>query len=444
MTLFRKTLIKLTITNAALLILLIGLLCGAIYYYVESETYADSANTLIRDSSRPLGSYFRLDARPQAGMPLIGKPDLIVAIVGPGNRLETNWPDLISSVQTLEPFSKMPSGKVTQEKIAGASYNVLLKQLRTNEGTVGIFFIRSLGREQAILQRLLSIIIYGLVIGAVLSVVAGYFLAWRAIRPIRAAWDKQNRFVADASHELRTPLSIIQLKIEGLLKQPRRQIQETGEDISVMLDETRRLSKLVGNLLTLARSDANRLEVSLKPLDLKKMLARVTEPFSEMAEFEGKKFSLDTCSEPVVIMGDEQRIHQLMVILLDNAMKFTPEDGEIFVSCSKDNKWAKLTVSDSGIGIAEKDLPHVFDRFFQADTSRTDQRGTGLGLSIARWIVEKHRGRIEVSSIPQKGTTFTVLLPLNRKETELKTLTSEASLLQDKEKGENADDREKA
>jgi Signal transduction histidine kinase len=438
MTLFRKTLIKLTLVNAGLLILLISLLCGAIYYYVKSETYADSARTLIKNSVRPPASYFRIgkDAvRP--GQQLIGKPDLIVAIVGPDNRMETNWPDLIDSVTTLKPLNSISPGKVTQERIHGGAYNVLLKKFNTSQGVYGMFFIRGLDREQAILQRLLLIIVYGLIIGAVLSAFAGYFLARRAIRPIRNAWDKQNRFVADASHELRTPLSIIQLKIEGLLKQPRRKIQETGEDISVMLDETRRLSKLVGNLLTLARSDANRLEVDLKPLDLREMIIRVTEPFSEMAQFEGKTFRLNTCPDPVMLTGDAQRLHQLLVILLDNAMKFTPNGGTISVACSKDNKMAQLTVSDSGIGIAEKDLPHVFDRFFQADTSRTNQRGTGLGLSIAHWIVVKHRGKIDVSSMPGKGTTFTVHLPLNKKETEPKALAPGDHLLQGRKKGAN-------
>lgn len=440
MTLFRKTLIKLTMVNAGLLILLLSLLCGAIYYYVKSETYADSARTLIKDSGRPPNSYFRIGndvAHP--GQQLIGKPDLIVAIVGPDNRMETNWPDLIDSVTTLAPMSRISPGKVTQERIHGAAYNVLLKKFNTSQGVYGMYFIRSLDREQSILQRLILIIIYGLIFGAVLSILGGYILARRAIRPIQNAWEKQNRFVADASHELRTPLSIIQLKIEGLLKQPRRMIQETGEDISVMLDETRRLSRLVGNLLTLARSDANRLEVDLKPLDLREMIIRVTEPFSEMAQFEGKKFSVNTCPEPVMMMGDAQRLHQLLVILLDNAMKFTPNGGTISVACSKDNKMAELVVSDSGIGIAEKDLPHVFDRFFQADTSRTNQRGTGLGLSIAHWIVAKHRGKIEVSSMPGKGTTFLVHLPLNKKETEPKTPALEDHLLQGRKKGENND-----
>ena len=116
-------------------------------------------------------------------------------------------------------------------------------------------------------------------------------------------------------------------------------------------------------------------------------------------------------------------------------MKFTPKHGRIVVSCTREGRSAILTVSDSGVGIAEKDLPHVFDRFFQADTSRSDQRGTGLGLSIAQWIVEKHRGRIDVHSKQGMGTTFTVRLPLIRKEDSTRKLISGRNRSESHEKG---------
>ncbi|MDN3955376.1 sensor histidine kinase [Sporolactobacillus laevolacticus] len=420
MTLFRKTLIKLTIINSLLLILLLSLMSGAVYYYVQKITYRDSTHLLENDARRPqrFGPDSMLMKRPDTSF---GPPQSYIIIAIPDQKkFFVNWPQFVKSNKPVNNISKinflmsMPAGKAELKKIHGKTYNVLMEK----GSNYYIFYIRSVDREQMILHRLFTIIIYGLLSGAIVSIIAGYFLARRALRPIEAAWDRQNRFVADASHELRTPLSIIQLKIEGLLRQPRRKIQETGEDIAVMLDETRRLSKLVGNLLTLARSDANRLEVSLVSLDLSSIMKKVTEPFAEMAEFEEKSFELAVPADPIYINGDEQRIHQLLVILLDNAMKFTPKTGKIIVSCARENKYARLMISDSGCGISDQDLPHIFDRFYQADSARTGQRGTGLGLSIAEWIVKKHRGKIEVESAPGKGTTFIVQLPLRKNEPE--------------------------
>lgn len=410
---FRKTLIKLTVLNSIILICLISLLGGTIYIYEKTVLYQGSDQILTRASG--------ILSSPEGGTllphdPRLRDPRLSFAILNQNNEvLFSNRVDSLNT-DTIKPFLTKKTDQIVEKKVAGYYFHVLVNRINTNKTALTIYFIINIDPERNLLNTLLSIILGGMAIGTLFSVALGYVLARWALRPIRNAWDKQNRFVADASHELRTPLSIIQLKIEGLLRQPKRHIQDTGEDIAVMLDETRRLSKLVGSLLTLARSDANRLEVNLEPLDMKRMLKKVTEPFAEMADFEGKTFILELDKKPIIINGDEQRIHQLLVILLDNAMKFTKKGGKIAVSCTQDYKTVTLKVSDSGIGISEKDLPHIFDRFFQADASRTDRKGTGLGLAIAQWIVEKHRGRIEVDSKPGEGTVFTVYLPLIKKE----------------------------
>ncbi|WP_100486045.1 sensor histidine kinase [Sporolactobacillus pectinivorans] len=442
---FKKTLIQLTLINAALLILMLALLGGTIYFYEKSITFRNS-DTILKNATPARVFVMRGPSRmPGAVDPGMHDPRLVGAIMDKNNNpLVSSFGNLLSDDETkqfFKPLMTSANDKIIEKKAHGSYYHVLSRTLELNSGSFTVIYGIDVSPEMNLLHTLLSIILYGLAIGAALSLVAGYYLARRALRPIQNAWDKQNRFVADASHELRTPLSILQLKIEGLLKQPRRRIQDTGEDIAVMLDETRRLSKLVGNLLTLARSDANRLEVSLKPLDLVSVLEKVSEPFSEMAELEEKSFSLKKDSASIMILADEQRIHQLLVILLDNAMKFTPKGGRIIVTCDKENRMARLSVSDSGLGIAEADLPHVFDRFFQADTSRTGQKGTGLGLSIAEWIANKHSGKIEVSSTLHKGTTFTVHLPLVKKENETKRLTSGDSLHQYKIEGEDTDDK---
>lgn len=414
---FRKTLIQLTGLNTVLLILMLALLGGVIYFYEKAVTFRSADQMLSRmEPDRVFVLQGRLDG-PEPADPRSRNPRVIGLIMDKDRELFlSSFGDTLTDEETITFFKPLlpgNKGTVEEKNAHGNVYHVISRTLRIQGESYTAVYAMDVSVERNLLNTLLSIIIYGLLTGAFVSVIVGYFLARGALRPIQKAWDKQNRFVADASHELRTPLSILQLKIEGLLRRPRKKIQESGEDIAVMLGETRRLSKLVGNLLTLARSDANRLEVNLKPLDLQLMVKKVSEPFAEMAEFEGKAFRVTAC-EPLVITGDEQRIHQLLVILLDNAMKFTSAEGHISVRADKDGKMARLSVSDSGVGISEADLPHVFDRFFQADASRSDERGTGLGLSIASWIVARHHGKIDVTSAINQGTTFTVRLPLEK------------------------------
>jgi signal transduction histidine kinase len=213
--------------------------------------------------------------------------------------------------------------------------------------------------------------------------------------------------VSDASHELRTPLSVIQTRAEILIQDPVATIQDKLPDISVVLKECRRLSRLVGNLLTLARSDSNVIEMDKKEFYLDELLDEIAEHFSEVAMFQNKKISV-TSAPPITFYGDKDRIHQLLIILLDNAMKYTGENGEIKLSCYQTKHQIGLVVEDNGIGIKEEDIPKIFDRFYQVSKSRTKSDSLGLGLSIAQWIVEKHSGKFKVDSKPGKGTRFEI------------------------------------
>lgn len=406
---FKKTLIKLTVLNSAILILLIGLLGGAIYYYEKTITFRN-VNQLLKHAVVTLPLNPR--GEPSPGGP--GMHDrLYVAVLNSGNKVLR--PDMsILNSKTIKPFLTKTMDTVVEKKVEGDYYHLIATKIKTVQGTFTVYYIVNVEPEKNLLNTLLSIILYGTGIGAVLSVVMGYFLARWALRPIEVSWEKQRRFVADASHELRTPLSIIQLKMEGLLKKPHGRIQDAGADISTVLGETRRLSKLVANLLTLARSDANRLEINHEIVSVSDVLKQVAEPFQEMAVYHEKTLMVNIENKPMIIVGDKGRIHQLLVILLDNAMKFTDKGGRITVACGIENHMVRITVSDNGIGIKEEDLPHIFDRFYQTDTSRTDREGTGLGLAIGKWIVERHKGRITVQSKVNEGTCFTVLLPLAR------------------------------
>lgn len=237
-----------------------------------------------------------------------------------------------------------------------------------------------------------------------------FFLAGRALIPIQNSWEKQQQFVSDASHELRTPLAVIQSKTDVLFQSPSATIEEKAVDISTISKECRRLSKLVSNLLLLARSDSNQIEMDKKTFELDKLLEEIINPYKEIASYQEKAMILKV-EHDITFMGDRERIHQMMVILLDNAMKYTNEDGHIQIDCTQTSNSIRIRVKDNGIGVKEEDIPNLFDRFYQGDKARSMSEGAGLGLSIANWIVEKHYGKISVESKWGEGTCFEVIFP---------------------------------
>lgn len=171
------------------------------------------------------------------------------------------------------------------------------------------------------------------------------------------------------------------------------------------------MSGLVSDLLTLARSDSGQIELRMAPLRIDRLLDEMAEQFDGLAEL--KEIALLAEIEPDLLLdADEERMRQLFVILLDNAIKYTPEGGRITLSCHRHAQGIEVAVTDTGHGIDPVDLPQIFDRFFRSDKARNRQEGGyGLGLAIAKWIVEAHHGRIKVESQPGRGTTFAVSLP---------------------------------
>lgn len=225
---------------------------------------------------------------------------------------------------------------------------------------------------------------------------------------LESAYRFQQRFVADASHELRAPLTAIQANLELLQRHPEMTEADRGEALTEAARESTRLTRMVADLLALARADAGiPLRLSLVDLD-----AIVLEAFSSARQLaRGQTLMLDSF-EPVQVRGDEDRLKQLLLILLDNALKYTPSSGAVTVGLRCEGDEAEIVVRDTGVGIPQADLPHVLERFYRADPARSrDPGGTGLGLSIADWIVRQHGGRIAIASSIGEGSTVTVRLP---------------------------------
>jgi signal transduction histidine kinase len=239
-----------------------------------------------------------------------------------------------------------------------------------------------------------------------------YMMSKKAMGPISTAFHRQKEFVGDASHELRTPLSVMLSSIDAM-----EMTDGVEEDpfaqklLRNMKSEVKRMTGLVSDLLVLARADSGSVERTLENIDVRAEAANVIESLTPYAESNGVSLHLEGLSE-LLATGDRARIKQLMYILLDNAVKYSPDGGRVEMRLSKSDRYWAVSVSDEGIGIDPADQSRIFDRFFRSDKSRTRiVGGHGLGLSIAKWIAGIHSGTITVESELSKGSTFTVQIP---------------------------------
>ena len=258
------------------------------------------------------------------------------------------------------------------------------------------------------LARLESQLIVASIVALILGALASLLMALRSLRPISVAFQKQREFVADASHELRTPLTLIRTNVEAWLRRATGTPPVYGRNV---LDEVDQLNRIVGDLTTLALADARQLRLDRKPMELNDVVRDLMGQTQPLAEERGVRLTPEL-NGGVRVDGDASRVRQLLLILLDNALTHTPRGGEVSIGVARQNGTAHVTVSDTGAGIPAADIPHIFERFYRADKARTrEDGGSGLGLAIAKWIVEAHKGDIQVQSAPGKGTRVAVSLP---------------------------------
>jgi len=234
---------------------------------------------------------------------------------------------------------------------------------------------------------------------------------------LRDVLEQQRRFVADASHELRAPLTAIQGNLELLRRYPGMPINDRREALEDTEREAKRLGRLVSDLLALARADAGRIS-KREGVALEDLLEEIAAELAPQVKSHTLELGNDNRGTlmPSRVLGDREYLKQLVGILLDNALKYTPVGGHIKIELNRDPAGVRLEVSDNGIGISQQDLPHVFERFYRADQARVrgvDPGGTGLGLSIAQWIAEQHGGKIALESQLGVGTVARVTLPLS-------------------------------
>jgi heavy metal sensor kinase len=311
---------------------------------------------------------------------------------------------------------------------------------------------RSLEFTMAVLKNLRIILFVSIPFYILLASFGGFFLASRALRPIdritkiakeiskgdlsrrikmkntgdevgrladtfdemldklESSINKERQFASDASHELRTPIAVINAQVEQALSSKRR-INEYREALRTVGNEGRKMNHIISQLIMIYMSEEGRYKFNFETIELNEIISDIVEEFNTIADT--KKISIDFKPEnKIMIKADQTLITRLFINLIENAIKYTHENGRISINSGKDDRNANVIIEDTGIGISEKDIPYIFDRFYQAESSRSGN-GTGLGLSIVKWIVNIHKGFIDVKSNVNKGTTFIIKLPIS-------------------------------
>lgn len=261
-------------------------------------------------------------------------------------------------------------------------------------------------------QRILIMLIF---INAGILVMAGgfgYILAGRTLTPIKAMVDEQNQFISDASHELRTPITSLKSNLEVNLRDKNLSLSQAKILITQNIEDVNKLQSLTDGLLRLAQFHQPKSIMVLKKVFITEIVDEAINKVSSLAKM--KQIELKKKIANIEISANKSGLIDVVVILLDNALKYSSNKNEILITSSIKDGYLDLSIKDFGSGIEKKDLPHIFDRFYRADTARTNSKtgGYGLGLSIAKKIIDAHHGTINVVSKYKEGSTFTVRLPL--------------------------------
>ncbi len=289
------------------------------------------------------------------------------------------------------------------------------RQLQTNFDIDAFETLRQQQLDQLKDRMIRNLLMTNLAIW-LLAGLASYFFAKKTLEPIQEMVELQNQFTADASHELRTPLAAMKLETEVALRSKNLKLLEAKAMLQSNLEEMAKLENLANGLLELAQYEIGQnknQDLSSDKIKIKDLIVSIVQKFTKIAAV--KNVKIKTKISNLKIIGNETQIAKLITILVDNAIKYSKPKTIVQIETNLQKNHLLIKIQDQGIGISAQDLPHIFDRFYRADQSRSkeDYAGYGLGLAIAKQIVKLHNGTIEVKSQPNLGTTFTVSLPLS-------------------------------
>jgi len=457
--------VRLTIWYGSALVLIMILFASALYL-VMSRALQDQIDRSLEEAAKAaarsleehrFGPFLLLDDLAQA-FPELALLDKFFQIFGPGGQVTLQSANILTQEIPLSQtaLEDALAGQATFESVRFQEeipIRLLSYPIRHGETLVNILRVgTSLRPVEEMLHRLIFVLLVASPLAVAVSMLGVWFLAGRALRPVDAitltaqriaAGDLTQRiqtrskdeigrlastfndmiarlevsfrqirqFSADASHELRTPLTIIKGETELALRKPRSP-EMYREALESNLEEIDRMNRIVEELLFLSRADLGEIKVASDPVQLDSLIQEVQQQATVLGQDRQIETTLGRV-EPAQVLGDEWRLREMLLNLVDNAVKYSRQTGTVQLSLVRDGNMACLSVRDHGIGISPEEQGHIFDRFYRTDAARAHfQKGTGLGLSICKWIAEAHHGRIQVESILGQGSRFTILLPL--------------------------------
>jgi len=432
------------------------LIFGAAVYILVNVILLNQVDTMLAGVAREITQVTKVNSVGELSLvhlpPLDMTSNAYVQVWGLNGKIIATSPSISSLIKPLDPVGLETGSTIYKDSyLDGAHLRVLSAPLILGERVIGTIQVGStLGFVDATQGNLISVMALIAVIAVLMAGVGSWVILGRALSPLEditetvdqinraddlsrripyqgqneneigdlvvsfnqtlerleSLFTSQQRFLADVSHELRTPLTVIKGNVDLM-----RRIKEADEESLSSIDhEAGGLTRLVGGLLMLAQAESGKLALNMKPVELDLLL---TEVFTEMCILAGSKVHVHLNDiDEVMVNGDRDRLKQVLLNLVANAIQYTPQGGDVFLSMSKIGEQARIIIRDTGPGIPAEDLPHIFDRFYRAEKSRTRSTasGFGLGLSIAHWIVDHHGGQIKVESKEGKGTTFVIWL----------------------------------
>ncbi|HET9015548.1 MAG TPA: HAMP domain-containing sensor histidine kinase [Thermomicrobiaceae bacterium] len=411
---FRRTRWHLVGWNVLILAVILTLVGGAVYLIVRDQLTANVDQQLLTRSQAPLGGPRgpgpEPGTSPSAG-PVGYSGGFFSLVLAPDGQVRDN-PQQVSL--TLDPTTLHPPEYLTVTvNNEPARIYVTTPPLDQRGGSFLLVVGESLAPVQQALRRLAAGLLLGGAAGLLLSFLGAWFLAGRALVPIEFAFRRQQEFVADASHELRTPLTVLRASADLLNQHRTEPLDANGQLFDDFRHELERLERLANDLLLLARADLGEVDLAVAPVDLGLLADEVVRRTLALARTRLVALAFAGADQDLTVEVDPDRIQQVLLILIDNALKHTPAGGTVTVGVQRQGGDAILSVRDTGEGIASEHLPRLFDRFYRVDRARTHvDVGAGLGLPIARSLVEAHGGHLSLSSVPGVGTVVTIRLPL--------------------------------
>lgn len=421
---FKKLHIKLTAYMGVILIVFMLFIATGIYNFTK-YVFEDGTKKLMQSEAIRIYTYNDSFLPEQS---ILRDRDIIfnlgpkLAIMG-SERLEASYiiynekfervyekkseTEIADSIATLavDSFCTKTDSYMTKV-VDGLNYRVYTKYFDSNNGPGVVQVYQNTMNEEIIWSFLKTVLFLFGSTGMVILLCISYIFTGQALMPIKETWKRQKEFIADASHELRTPLTVIQTNLDVVLCDDEGTVGENEIWLDNAYSETRVMAKLIDQLLTLAKADANEEKLDLSEISLSEIVENVCANMEIIAHNKKIDFELIN-NEDILIKGDYDKIRRMVVILIDNAIKYT-EIGKVTVKLYTDRNKKVLTVEDTGIGISKSDIDRIFDRFYRADKARHRKGGTGLGLSIAKWIADIHKFTLIVESIIDEGTKFTV------------------------------------